>query len=154
MGLKHEEILFVEDDENDVFFYKRALAMAAVSVKATFVRSFAEACTVLLSQISNGRKPRLIITDLKLIGEDGFQVIAWVKRQPALSAIPVWVFTSSALESDREKCNRLGAAGYVVKIPRIRELSEFFVENFKPLLNRQTASGGLERTIALGAKGN
>jgi CheY-like chemotaxis protein len=45
----------------------------------------------------------------------GFEVLKWVRSQPALSCLPVLIFSSSNNPHDIEKAYRLGANGFVVK---------------------------------------
>ena len=57
----------------------------------------------------------LILLDLLLSGYDGWSVLAEMKSEPALSVIPVVVFTASAEISQRERALGMGAADYLVK---------------------------------------
>ena len=60
--------------------------------------------------------PQLIISDLHLNGESGFDFIAQVKAQPRLASIPFIFLTSTAWErSDREKGMNAGAMKYLVR---------------------------------------
>ena len=57
----------------------------------------------------------LILLDLFLSGHNGWSVLTEMKSEPALSAIPVVVFTASAEISQRERALGMGAADYLVK---------------------------------------
>ena len=57
----------------------------------------------------------LILLDLRLPGHDGWVVLAKLKGEPALSAIPVVVFTASAEAAQRDRALSMGAADYLVK---------------------------------------
>ena len=57
----------------------------------------------------------LVLLDLRLPGRDGWAVLAQMKGEPELSAIPVIVFTASARVSRRERALKMGAADYLVK---------------------------------------
>ena len=58
---------------------------------------------------------RLVLLDLRLLKHDGWTVLERMKSEPALSAIPVIVFTASAGVSERKRALSMGAAGYLVK---------------------------------------
>ena len=57
----------------------------------------------------------LILLDLRLPGHDGWVVLAKLKSEAALSAIPVVVFTASAEAAQRDRALSMGAADYLVK---------------------------------------
>ena len=57
----------------------------------------------------------LVLLDLRLPGRDGWAVLAQMKGEPELSAIPVIVFTASAGVPQRERALNMGAADYLTK---------------------------------------
>ncbi len=59
--------------------------------------------------------PAVVLLDLNLPEVHGFEVLKWIRAQPAHSGLPVVVFTSSAREEDRRQAELLGASDYVQK---------------------------------------
>jgi two-component system cell cycle response regulator len=59
--------------------------------------------------------PDLIACDVNLPGMDGFQVLAALKQEPALAAVPVLAVTALAMAGDREKVLAAGVDGYISK---------------------------------------
>jgi len=59
--------------------------------------------------------PQLILLDLGLPKIDGFEVLRQIKAEPRTRNIPVIVLTASNRSKDIVTCQRLGAAGYIVK---------------------------------------
>lgn len=57
----------------------------------------------------------LVLLDLKLPGCDGWVVLTELKSDPALSTIPVILFTASAAVTQRDRALSIGAADYLVK---------------------------------------
>lgn len=57
----------------------------------------------------------LVLLDLRLPGRDGWSVLSQMESEPALSAIPVIVFTASVAVSQQERVLSMGAADYLVK---------------------------------------
>jgi DNA-binding response OmpR family regulator len=60
-------------------------------------------------------KPDLILLDLILPGIDGFEVLARIKEDPALAAIPVIILSNLGQKEDVEKGLKLGAVDYLIK---------------------------------------
>lgn len=59
--------------------------------------------------------PALVLLDLNLPGTDGREVLATLKQDPRLQAIPVVVFSTSSSQHDIEYCYQLGANSYLTK---------------------------------------
>lgn len=60
-------------------------------------------------------KPDLVLLDLILPGIDGFEVLAAIKDDSALSAIPVIILSNLGQKEDVERGLRLGAVDYLIK---------------------------------------
>ena len=69
-------------------------------------------------------RPDLILLDLGMPRKEGHAVLTEIKRDPALSCIPVIVFTSSDTESDVLKAYELGASCYVKKPSDLTKFNE------------------------------
>lgn len=75
-------------------------------------------------------KPDLILLDLILPGIDGFEVLARIKEDTAVSRIPVIILSNLGQREDVERGLELGAADYLIKahftpgeiIEKIREI--------------------------------
>jgi CheY-like chemotaxis protein len=68
--------------------------------------------------------PAVVLLDLKLPKVDGLQVLAQIKADPTLKAIPVVMLTSSREEQDLVKSYNLGVNAYVVKPVDFHEFVE------------------------------
>ena len=60
-------------------------------------------------------KPDLILMDVVMPGQNGFQLTRAITRDPAYSDVPVIMCTSKNLETDKVWGMRQGARDYVVK---------------------------------------
>lgn len=60
--------------------------------------------------------PSLILLDLMLPKKGGFEVLEWMKSQPALRDVPVIVTSNLGNEGDIQKALALGAKEYLVKM--------------------------------------
>ena len=66
-------------------------------------------------KLLRGNQVSLVLLDLKLPTIDGWTVLEQMKAEPALSNIPVVVFTASAAVPQRDKALSMGAADYLIK---------------------------------------
>jgi len=131
MALTDKTILLVEDDENDIFFMKRALQKANVSAPVQVVMDGQAAVNYLsgageYQDRTNYPLPSAVFLDLKLPYVHGFEVLAWIRQQPSLASLPVVVLTSSPEDRDRRQAEELGARAYCVKPPTREMLLETF----------------------------
>jgi CheY-like chemotaxis protein len=60
-------------------------------------------------------RPDLILLDLRMPHVSGLEVLAMIKKDPALQTIPVVVLTTSDIEEDRLKARACGVDGYLTK---------------------------------------
>jgi signal transduction histidine kinase/CheY-like chemotaxis protein len=98
-------VLVVEDSDEDMLLYERALASTRFQIVPA--RSTAAA----LAHIESIR-PAAIVLDLRMHGHDAWDVVARLKRETATRAIPLII--ASTLD-DRRKGFALGADAYAVK---------------------------------------
>ena len=98
-------VLVVEDSDEDVLIYERALDGSRYQIVR--VRSVGAAERVLGSVM-----PAAILLDIRLHGDDSWEYLAQLKRNPTTAHIPVIVVTTI---DDRRKGLALGAHAYRVK---------------------------------------
>jgi CheY-like chemotaxis protein len=113
-------ILLVEDDENDAFFFERALKKTGVSHPMRIARDGQEAVHYLsgtgdFADRAAHPVPKLIVLDLNLPVKHGLEVLKWLRSQPATQTTVVVVLTSSTDIRDLHEAYSLGANSYLVK---------------------------------------
>ncbi len=113
-------ILLVEDDENDVFFFKRAMKLAGWTDPLQVVQDGKQAIEYLNGTGQFFRReefslPALVLLDLKLPYLSGLEVLKWIREHPTFKQLTVIMLTSSREEVDIERACELGANAYVVK---------------------------------------
>lgn len=94
------EILMIEDNPADVRWAREALKEGRIS-NSTSVVSDGEAAIAYLrreGKFKTAPRPDLILLDLNLPKRSGSEVLAEMKSDPDLQAIPVIVVTSSPVE--------------------------------------------------------
>lgn len=67
-------------------------------------------------------KPDLILMDVVMPGQNGFQLTRAINRTPEYSGIPIFICTSKSLETDRVWGMRQGARDYITKPVNATEL--------------------------------
>jgi len=118
--VSNQTILLVEDDANEVFLFERAFRKAQLTNPLCVARDGQEAIDFLnrqgtFSDRTGHPAPRLVLLDLKMPRKSGFEVLEWVRQQPALKQLIVVVLTSSDLEADINRAYDLGTNSYLVK---------------------------------------
>lgn len=119
-------ILYAEDDENDVFLMKRALAKIGFKHELTVVPNGLGIIEKLSEAKTNQHAiPTLVLLDLKMPEMNGLEALGWIRAQSEYRALPVILFSSSTQPMDILDASRLGANAYLVKPsspPALQEL--------------------------------
>jgi CheY-like chemotaxis protein len=105
-------VLLVEDDDNDVLFFQRALRACGAELDLDVDRDGESAVQRLLRE---DPLPDRILLDLKLPRRSGLEVLAWIRSIPALKDLSVTIMTSSGEPSDLARIRELGIDEYIVK---------------------------------------
>jgi CheY-like chemotaxis protein len=111
------EILLVEDSLTDARLAIEALKHGNIKHRLTLVRDGAEAMGFLERRGMFARAPRpdLILLDLQLPKLDGREVLAAVRGEEHLKAIPVVILTASQAHADIVRSELLQVDGCLVK---------------------------------------
>ena len=113
-------ILYVEDEETDVFFMRRALRLAGLEAALRVVADGQQAIDYLAGTGSFADRgehplPTLVLLDLNLPLISGFEVLRWLREQSVFQDLPVVVFSSSMRPEDQSRAQDLGANEYLQK---------------------------------------
>ncbi len=102
MANRQAEILLIEDSLPDVRLTERALKNGTLMKQVSVVRDGEQALAFLRRQgeYANAPRPDIILLDLGLPKKNGAEVLAEIKKDPALKRIPVIVLTTSDAEED------------------------------------------------------
>ncbi len=123
------EILYAEDSPTDAEVTMRALRKANLANQIVWVKDGAEALDFLhgrgaYADRRSGRRPRLLLLDLKMPKVDGIEVLRQVREDATLRVLPVVMLTSSAEENDIVRSYNLGVNSYIVKPVDFHKLSD------------------------------
>ena len=110
-----KKILYVEDNEDNVYVLKSRLARAGYTV--LIAADGAQGVTMAVAE-----QPNLILMDLSLPVLDGWQATRQIKAATDTKHIPVIALTANAMAGDREKALAAGCDDYdtkPVELPRL-----------------------------------
>ncbi|MBX9794502.1 MAG: response regulator [Betaproteobacteria bacterium] len=102
------KILIVDDSRTELYFLSDLLSKNGYTV------STAENGEQALASL-NANKPDLILMDVVMPGQNGFQLTRQITRDPNFSAVPIIICTSKNQETDKLWAKRQGARDYVTK---------------------------------------
>lgn len=102
------KVLIVDDSKTEIMFLTNLLQ------KAGYVVRSAENADEAFKRLAE-EKPDLILMDVVMPGQNGYQLTRAINRTPEYAAIPIIMCTSKNLETDRVWGMRQGARDYVTK---------------------------------------
>lgn len=126
---RDKKILIIEDEANLLYGLQAKFKMAGFEViidEGVNKTEVMEKITIL--------RPDYIILDIILPRVDGFDLLGQMKADPAISMIPVFIFTNLSDADSRRRGEGLGADFYLIK----NELNlDEFVAKFEKIINNK-----------------
>lgn len=77
-----------------------------------------------ISLLRTGFTPKFVCLDINMPGVDGTEILAYLRREPRLIPVPVFVITSDDQPETRKKVMKLGANMMIIKPATIDALEE------------------------------
>ena len=102
------KILVVDDSKTEIMY------MTDLLVKSGFEVRSAENAEDAFRKLAES-KPDLILMDVVMPGQNGFQLTRAISRDPEFSDVPIIMCTSKNQETDRVWGMRQGARDYITK---------------------------------------
>ena len=140
------EVLLVEDSPGDVRLTQEAFRDANIAINLHVASDGVEAMAFLRKEGTHGEAPRpdLILLDLNLPRMDGREVLAHIKADAGLRAIPTVILTTSDSEADIVRSYDLQANCYLSKPVQleafealVRSINDFWLTKVKLPQKRQ-----------------
>ncbi|MDO8299136.1 response regulator [Lacisediminimonas sp.] len=131
MNSDKPEILIVEDEPAIVQLVEYALHAAGWSTRVAGDVSSAWECL-------RERIPQMVLLDWMLPDESGLRLLARIRAEPRLAALPVIMLTAKSMEEDKIEGLDRGADDYITKPFSPREL----VSRMRALLRRRLPEHG------------
>ena len=109
------KVLVVDDSKTELMFMTDLLQKNGFAVKT------AENAEDAFRRLAE-EKPDLILMDVVMPGQNGFQLTRAIARNPNYASVPIIICTSKNQETDRLWGMRQGARDYIVKPVNAAEL--------------------------------
>jgi CheY-like chemotaxis protein len=121
-------VLLVDDDDDAILLMQLLLKRSSVTSPVHIATDGERAMAYFDSLINHSSLPRpqIVFLDIKLPRTSGFEVLKWIRAQPALADIPVMIMSSSNRTVDRDTAQVLGADFYCEKYPTHEQLAALF----------------------------
>jgi twitching motility two-component system response regulator PilH len=102
------KVLIVDDSKTELMFLTDLLQKNGFTVRT------AENADDAFKRLAED-KPDLILMDVVMPGQNGFQLTRAINRTPEYADVPIIICTSKSLETDRVWGMRQGARDYITK---------------------------------------
>ena len=103
-----QKVLIVDDSKTELMFLTELLQRNGMDVRT------AQGADDAFKRLAED-KPDLILMDVVMPGQNGFQLTRAISRTPDYTGIPIIICTSKSLETDRVWGMRQGAKDYITK---------------------------------------
>lgn len=110
-----QKVLIVDDSKTELMFLTDLLQKNGMTVRT------AEGAEEAFKRLTE-EMPDLILMDVVMPGQNGYQLTRSINRTPEYAQIPIILCTSKSLETDRVWGMRQGARDYVTKPVNVEEL--------------------------------
>lgn len=102
------DALIIDDNRETADALKQMLDAMGVPAQTAYGASPA------ISSLSS-QTPRLVLLDINMPGVDGTEILAFLRREPRLTSVPVIVVTSDDQPETRQRVMRGGALAVLIK---------------------------------------
>ncbi len=121
-------ILLIENDEADVFLFRRALSKLNYAGDVRVVGSVSEARSYVENTGSYRDaqyfcKPDLIVSDFRLNGPTALEFIRWLRRESTCPELAVAILSGAVQASEVPQLLEAGADDLIIKTPDVQLLA-------------------------------
>ena len=141
-----QTVLYVEDDANDFALFKLASRRCGTPFSLQHAADGEMAIAYLSGTGDYADReeypfPDLVMLDLKMPRLDGFEVLHWIRTNPATKTLPVVVLAGSSFRADIRRALELGANSYAAKPASLEELQVLIDQIADVWLARENVPG-------------
>lgn len=112
------EALIIDDNRSTADALNQMLGVLGFKARVAYGSSAA------MTILGSGFTPKFICLDINMPGVDGTEILAYLRREPHLIPVPVFVITSDDQPETRKKVMKLGANVMIIKPATIDALEE------------------------------
>lgn len=112
----HPKIVMIDDDSDDQYIFREIFKEYNEAIEFKGFLNGRDFFSYFDTQDKEKNVlPNIILLDLNLPRDDGFEILKLLKTNPILKNIPVIILTTSSSPIDIRDCYRFGAKSYFVK---------------------------------------
>jgi PleD family two-component response regulator len=112
------EGLIIDDNRTTADALGQMLAVLGFKMRLAYGSNAA------MSVLGTGFTPRFICLDINMPGVNGTEILAYLRREPRLMSVPVFIITSDDQPETRRKVMKLGATAMLIKPATIDVLED------------------------------
>src|SRR5215212_3656027 len=112
------EALIIDDNRSTADALSQMLAVLGLKTRVAYGSSPA------MALLGRGFTPHFVCLDINMPGVDGTEILAYLRREPRLIPVSVFVITSDDQPETRKKVMRLGATAMIIKPATIDALED------------------------------
>jgi len=119
-------ILLIDDDDDDRLLFKAVFMRSGISGEVLEKQDGEEAIQFFDALVTGAQTewPDVVFLDLKMPGQNGFEVLQWIKGNPSLRPLRIFILSGSNEPADVARGRALGALDYIVKPVRLERMRE------------------------------
>lgn len=130
-------IVLVEDDEDDIYFFRKACQEIDSKIELTILRNGIELVEHVLKYGVNGK---VFIVDLNMPKMGGLEALNKIKSFQSLSQMVVLIYTTSSSEHDIKEAMEIGVKSYLLKPDSLGKIKELVSSTADFWFNENNAS--------------
>jgi two-component system chemotaxis response regulator CheY len=115
-----DEGLVIDDNRQTADALNQMLGVLGFKARVAYGSSSA------MEILGGGFTPKFICLDINMPGVDGTEILTYLRREPRLMKIPVFVITSDDQPETRTKVMKLGATAMLIKPATIDAMEAAF----------------------------
>ena len=115
-----DEGLIIDDNRQTADALNQMLGVLGFKARVAYGSSAA------MELLGTNFTPKFICLDINMPGVDGTEILAYLKREPRLMPVPVFVITSDDQPETRTKVMKLGATAMLIKPATIDAMETAF----------------------------
>jgi len=122
-------VLYIDDSPDDLFLFSKACEVSRVSFRlrladgADVAREYFQGKGDYADRRANPL-PDMVLLDIKMPVEDGFDLLKWIRSYPPISHLMVALYSSSAVDKDVLRGYLTGTTFYIPKSQGMEKLQE------------------------------
>lgn len=106
-------VFLIDDDPEDREIFESALKSLSTPTKYVEARDGQEGLELILR--NDFGIPDYIFIDLNMPKIGGLELLTTVRKHPSYKAVQIFMYSTSSVDIEKEKCMEAGASGFITK---------------------------------------